>query len=83
MLPLAAASRGWDVPSGGPFPALIHKREMVLPEKYADVIRGGGGGGITVNVGGIIDGRNFEKAFTANDGPIARAERKRMRRRRV
>jgi hypothetical protein len=51
--PQAAAERGWDLPAtGGPFPALLHKKEMVLPEEQADTIRslkkGGqdqGGGG--------------------------------------
>src|SRR5207249_3055785 len=48
--PPAAAARGWDLPSGGPFPTLLHSREMVLPEEIADVIRGGGGGDVHVHV---------------------------------
>jgi hypothetical protein len=37
---------------------VLHPREMVLPEKYAEVIRGaaagGGGGGVTVHFNGVM-----------------------------
>lgn len=83
MIPLASAARGWDLPAGGPFPAVLHSREMVLPEKYADVIRSGGAG-ITVNVGGaIVSSRDIEETFVARDGAVARAMRKMRRRRRM
>jgi hypothetical protein len=78
-----SAAEGWDLPAGGPFLTRLHSREMVLPEKYADVIREGGmGGGITLNVGGVIDSGSLERTITANNGAFARAQRKMRRRRR-
>ena len=41
---MAAASGGWDVPAGGPFPTMLHHREMVLPEGIADNVRNATGG---------------------------------------
>jgi len=35
----AIAEEGWDVPSGGPFPTLLHAREMVLPAHLAEGVR--------------------------------------------
>lgn len=86
MTPLASAAGGYyRIPFDRP--VYTHRDEQILPAEYAEGLRrlienGGGGGGITVNVGGMIDGRNMERALTANDGPVARAERKRARRRR-
>jgi len=42
-----SAAKGYDVPAGVNPTTQLHQREMVLPEKYADVIRGldGRGGG--------------------------------------
>jgi hypothetical protein len=40
MMPAAAAEQGWELPKhGGPFPALLHKKEMVLPAEHSDTIR--------------------------------------------
>jgi hypothetical protein len=54
-----SAAAGWDVPSAsGAIPAVLHPREMVLPEKYADVIRGaaagGDGGGVHLHFHGDV-----------------------------
>jgi len=63
--PMAIAARGADLPSGGPFPTLLHSREMVLPAELADVVRGGGGGGGDVHahfhISGPIDGDSFRR----------------------
>jgi len=50
-----SASGGWDIPKGINPIAQVHSGEMILPERYADVIRGiagGGGGGLALPVGG-------------------------------
>lgn len=78
-----SARGGWDVPAGYNGLAMIHEREMVLPQEQADIIRSGGGGGITVNVGGaIISDRDLEQTLTSRNGGLARAQRKMQRRRR-
>jgi hypothetical protein len=53
----AFAEQGWDVPSGGPFPTMLHSKEMVLPEHLAEGVRsmtegGGGGAGEAGGTGG-------------------------------
>lgn len=69
---IGSAEGGWDLPGGGPFPAVLHANEMVLPSKYADVIRGmadggGGGGGGNVYIGSIQawDGPSVERTLIA------------------
>jgi hypothetical protein len=67
-----SAAAGWDVPSAsGAIPAVLHPREMVLPEKYADVIRGaaagGGGGGVTVQINGVIDGGHLMRVVHSRE----------------
>lgn len=39
LAPAAAAEGGWDVPSGGPFPTMLHPKEMVLPADLSEGIR--------------------------------------------
>ena len=39
FIALAGAERGWDVPAGGPHPAILHSREMVLPQHLAENVR--------------------------------------------
>lgn len=48
----AGAAGGWDVLAGGPFPAMVHSREMVLPEEHAETSRrlSAGGAGACQNV---------------------------------
>lgn len=60
--PAVSASEGYDVPSGVNPIAQIHSREMVLPAKHADVIRGlsdgtspAAGGGSSINIYGSPD----------------------------
>ena len=36
---MAAAAKGADLPSGGPFPMLLHSKEMVLPAPLAESVR--------------------------------------------
>lgn len=63
---IASAAGGWDVPAGGPFPTILHGKEMVLNQGIADPLRtmlasGGFGRPITaaVNVS-TVDARGFE-----------------------
>jgi hypothetical protein len=59
-----SAAMGADLPMGGPFPMVLHKREMVLPEEHADTIRnlkalgGAGGSGLTINAS-FVDASSF------------------------
>lgn len=78
-----SAAGGWDVPSvSGAIPAVLHPREMVLPESYADVIRGmaggDGGGGVTINVNGAIDGNHVMRTVTSPDFAKAVREARRL-----
>lgn len=50
--PMASAAGGFDIPSGVNPVTQLHAKEMVLPSKYADVIRGMADGG----EGGGYDG---------------------------
>lgn len=50
---LASASQGFDIPAGVNPITQLHQKEMVLPEREADVVRslaGGGGQGATVEL---------------------------------
>ena len=50
----AFAEQGWDVPEGGPFPTVLHGREMVLPSPIADTVRDAvSGGGVGRTRGGM------------------------------
>lgn len=86
MLPYASAAQGYDIPSGVNPRVQLHQREMVLPAKYADVIRRldreSAGGGITVQINNPADRRGTERLFTENDGGVMKALRKAQRRRR-
>lgn len=60
--PLASARGGYDIPAGLNPMTQLHEREMVLPSKHADVIRGladgqpsGQGGGSPVHIHGSPD----------------------------
>jgi hypothetical protein len=72
-----SAAGGYDIPAGVNPLTQLHEKEMVLPAKYADVVRGmadGGGGGATVNnkivnvldkhemAGALGSTREFERA---------------------
>lgn len=90
MMPLAVARGGWEVPSfGSAFPAILHPKETVIPAWGKEALKNmaemppGGGGGITVNVGGaVMSDRDLERTLTARDGAVSRALRKMERRRR-
>jgi hypothetical protein len=78
-----SAAAGWDVPSAsGGIPAVLHPREMVLPEKYAEVIRGaaagGGGGGVTVQINGVIDGDHLMRVVHSRQFADAMKSARRM-----
>ena len=70
--PMASAAGGFDIPSGVNPITQLHQREMVLPQQYADVIRGMAGGSgsgmgdIHVNVS-AMDAHSF-KGWLQNNG---------------
>jgi hypothetical protein len=63
--PAASAAGGYDIPSHLNPITQLHAREMVLPAKYADTIRGmadgntGGGGDVVINLKGSRMGNFF------------------------
>lgn len=68
FLPMASAAGGYDIPSGINPILQTHAREMVLPEQYADVIRGLAGSG----AGGASEIHNHYHYWSALDGPSVR-----------
>jgi hypothetical protein len=79
---ISSAEGGFDIPGGINPLTQLHQREMVLPQRYADVIRslaergGGGGEGLTVNVNHTInalDGRSLERVLVENSHSVAKA----------
>lgn len=60
--PMASAEGGWDIPAGTSGLMRYHEREMMLPTKHADVIRGiadsggtAGGNGAPITIHGAPD----------------------------
>jgi len=77
---LASAAGGYDIPSGLNPIVQTHAREMILPAKYADVIRGMANGSVaegappvnvTFNLSGVIDGDHLMRTLTSNAGQAA------------
>lgn len=81
-----SAEGGMDIPGGMNPIVQTHAREMILPARYADVIRGmaegeggGGGGGGTVQIQ-ALDARSFERMLAGPAGDqILRALARRTR----
>jgi hypothetical protein len=76
----ASAAGGYDIPSGTNPVTQLHQQEMVLPAKYANVIRGmagagGGSGGATMNVT-AIDAASFAKYLNQNGSQVSQALRR-------
>jgi len=77
---LASAAGGYDIPAGVNPITQLHEQEMVLPAKYANLIRGmaDGEGGAGGNGGGnhfhvhAVDARGFERLLRDNQGPLVR-----------
>lgn len=66
---LASAEGGYDIPKGLNPMAQLHEEEMVLPSKFANVIRGlanGGGEGRTADAGGDVH------IYARNDSDVVR-----------
>lgn len=72
---VGSAAGGWDLPSGGPFPAVLHAKEMVLPAEHAETIRnlGAGAGGTTVVQISAVDAKSVERLFMDNQGAMLRS----------
>jgi hypothetical protein len=85
---LPARRYGGDVLAGMPYLVGEAGPEVIVPGMSGTVIpndrlRGGaGGGGITINVAGMIDRGNLRRTLIANDGELAAAQRSMARRRR-
>ena len=78
---IMSASKGFDIPAGVNPMTQLHEQEMVLPAKYANVIRGmaegqGGGGqsagDVHVHIN-AVDAKGVERLFLDNQGPLAKA----------
>lgn len=71
---LASAAGGYDIPAGVNPLTQLHAQEMVLPKKYADVIRGldGAGGGDTFHIY-AMDGADVERVLMRHPNAVARA----------
>lgn len=83
MMSGISAAGGYDIPSGVNPVVQTHAREMILPAKYADVIRqmaeggddGSGGGSrqrpVQVVVQGVIDGGHLIRTLNSSEGQAA------------
>lgn len=80
-----SAMGGYDIPRGLNPVTQLHEEEMVLPQKYANVIRGmaGGQGGQSESVGGghtinisAIDARSFQRFLGDNASALPPALQK-------
>jgi hypothetical protein len=72
---LRSAAGGFDVPAGLNPVTQLHGGEMVLPKKYADVVRGmagGGSGGGTINVY-AMDSSDVKAFMMKHRGPFSDA----------
>lgn len=76
-----SAEGGFDIPSGSNPLVQAHQKEMILPAKYADVIRGmaegkGGaaGGNVTINIK-AMDAKGVRDYFKKNSHTLAPAVR--------
>ena len=73
--PAASAAGGYDIPSGTDPITQLHAREMVLPSKYADMIRGmaaspsGGAQGGDIHVH-TQDAHGMERTLKNNQGAL-------------
>lgn len=83
---IASARGGYDVPAGVNPMTQLHEKEMVLPAKYADVIRSmsdgsiGGGGGDTYNFTlNAVDARSVKRLLRDNRDEIAQSLRRKAR----
>jgi len=80
-LAVASASGGYDIPAGINPITQLHQSEMVLPAKYADVIRGMAGSsspaGATTSGGDIhlhvnaVDAHSVRRLFQDNGSALA------------
>jgi hypothetical protein len=77
---IGSAAGGWDIGMENPI-AQLHQREMVLPARYADVIRGmaaGGGAAAPATIHNhqwnvsTMDAASFEVALRDRKGPLVK-----------
>lgn len=79
----ASAAGGYDIPAGINPIVQTHQREMILPEKHADVIRslsegGGVGGGVNLTIH-AMDSKDVERLFRNNGEALAKAVKEQVR----
>lgn len=83
-----SAARGYDIPKGLNPMTQLHEEEMVLPQKYADVIRGlagrqggeeGGAPGATHITIQALDARSVERLFKDEGSALVAALRNQAR----
>jgi hypothetical protein len=87
-----SAEGGWDLPSGGPFPAVLHSKEMVLPSNIAQPLRqaigngqlgGEGGGGsqpVVINIH-AVDAVGLDRVLQNRRSTIIRIAQEAVRNR--
>lgn len=83
---IMSARGGFDIPAGMNPITQLHEREMVLPEKHADVVRrmadGGGGGGGDIHIHNNInamDGASVRRVLMSNPEALAASIKKAVR----
>lgn len=80
---VASAEGGYDIPAGLNPMTQLHEKEMVLPEKYAETIRGlsngEGGGGVTNVHINALDAKSVTEMFRNNPNILAPALRRAQR----
>lgn len=86
LLSRKSAARGYDIPKGLNPVTQLHEEEMVLPQKYANVIRGmaggqgGEGGGDTYHTTiSAMDSKSFERFALGNSHALGPALRRMAR----
>jgi hypothetical protein len=78
MASIPAAAKGYDIPAGVNPLTQLHEKEMVLPQRQADVIRSmadnGGGNGSPVHIHiNALDAKSVARMFHENGGELVKA----------
>lgn len=82
---IPSAEGGWDIPAGATGLMRYHEKEMMLPAKYADVIRGmadgegnGGGGGASITIQ-AVDAKSVKRLLMNEGGALVSSLQKQAR----
>jgi hypothetical protein len=75
---IPSAAGGWNIPAGINPITQLHESEMVLDKESADVVRGGGAGGPTIQIY-AHDATGFERLLTEHSDHLYNVLRRAMR----